>query len=236
MTGQKLLSVDNLQVYYGDSHILHGITLSVGEQERVCVLGRNGVGKTTLLRGLMGLTPPREGTVIFAQEDITSLNPWEIARRGISYVPQGRRVFPRLSVEENLQLGSTASNGVMHNLDRVFYLFPVLKDRRRQQGGTLSGGEQQMLAIARGLIAGPRLMLLDEPSEGLQPSLLQDLTEALEGITDELGISVLLVEQNLDLAFSVAQRGYVMEKGQMVAEGAVDVLCDDTVVCEYLTL
>lgn len=235
MIQDPVLSVDELHVYYGQSHILHGVNLTVAERELVCVLGRNGVGKTTLLRGLMRLTPPRRGDVRFMGEDIVHLKPSGIARRGISYVPQGRRIFPRLTVEENLHLGTVASDGVMHNGEQVFALFPVLKDRLGQQGGTLSGGEQQMLAIARGLVSNPRLMLLDEPSEGLQPSILQDLIRALKSVTKDLGISVLLVEQNLDLAFNVAERGYVMEKGQMVAEGGVDVLCDDAVVCEYLT-
>jgi urea ABC transporter ATP-binding protein UrtE len=233
-----LLSVDNLHVFYGQSHILQGVTLSVDEGEMVCVLGRNGVGKTTLLRGLMRLTPPRSGTVSFDGTDLARLAPHQIANQGIAYVPQGRHIFPDLTVEENLQLGAVTKPGDNKEPDTsvVFQVFPVLKERLRQRGGTLSGGEQQMLALARGLVAEPRLMLLDEPSEGLAPGLLQDMVVALRDINRTLGLSVLLVEQNLDVAFELAHRGYIMEKGRMVLEGAVETLRDDELIRQHLAL
>lgn len=231
-----ILSVEELHVFYGDSHILHGVTLSVGEREIVCVLGRNGVGKTTLLRGLMRLTSPRSGKVTFMDADISKLEPYQIAQLGISYVPQGREIFPDLTVRENLELGTITKANKGHVSEIVFDLFPVLKDRLRQKGGTLSGGEQQMLAVARGLVAEPRLMLLDEPSEGLQPSLLQGLVPTLKNINKELGVAILLVEQNLDVVFALADRGYIMEKGQIVSEGGTEELCDDALIRRHLAI
>lgn len=231
-----MLSIERLNVFYGDSHILHDVTLVVDQREIVCVLGRNGVGKTTLLRGLMRLTPPRSGKVTFIDVEISKLEPYQIAQLGISYVPQGRQIFPDLTVKENLELGAITRPKNRCFSESIFDVFPVLKDRLRQKGGTLSGGEQQMLAIARGLVAEPRLVLLDEPSEGLQPSLLWSLGAALKNVNKELGVAILMVEQNLDVAFALADRGYIMEKGQIVSEGGIEELQDEALIHRHLAI
>ena len=236
MTETTILLVEDLHVLYGQSHILQGVTVSVAEGEIVCVLGRNGVGKTTLLRGLMRLTPPRSGRVSFLAKDISRLKPHQIARLGVSYVPQGRQIFPDLTVKENLELGTVGRPSRSDETEMVFEIWPILKERLLQRGGTLSGGEQQMLAVARGLVAKPRLMLLDEPSEGLQPSLVPELVSTLRDVNESLGISILLVEQNLDMAFALASRGYIMEKGRMVVEGSVEDLGDDSIIRRHLAL
>jgi len=236
MSENPILLVEDLHVLYGPSRILQGVTISVGVGEVVCVLGRNGVGKTTLLRGLMRLTPPRSGRVDFMDQDISKMKPYQIARLGIGYVPQGRQIFPELTVSENLTLGAVGRPGRNPDTGLIFERFPILKERLSQKGGTLSGGEQQMLAVARGLIGEPRLMLLDEPSEGLQPSLVPELMSTLKEVNETLGISILLVEQNLDLAFGLASRGYIMEKGRMVVEGGVDELGQEEIIRRHLAV
>jgi branched-chain amino acid transport system ATP-binding protein len=212
-----MLDVEAVHTYYGESHILHGVSLAVRRGEAVALLGRNGVGKTTLIRSIVGFTPPRAGAVRLDGAPIHALPPHRIARRGIGLVPQGRRIFAPLSVVENLQLGARRAGG--WTAERVYEVFPRLRERRLQGGGTLSGGEQQMLAVARALMTNPRLLLLDEPSEGLAPLIVREIGRVLVRLKSE-GLSILLVEQNVPLALRVADRVYVMSKGQIVYQGA----------------
>ncbi|MCS7172243.1 MAG: ABC transporter ATP-binding protein [Armatimonadetes bacterium] len=212
-----MLAVEDIHTYYGESYVLQGLSLRVGEGQTVAILGRNGVGKTTLIRSLMGFTSPRRGRIRFRGEDITQKPSHEIVRKGIGLVPQGRRIFPSLTVEENLRV---AAHGTERGwtLERVYGLFPQLWERRRLRGNRLSGGEQQMLAIGRALMTNPFLLLMDEPSEGLAPRLVQELGRTLQALKAE-GLSILLVEQNLPLALRVADFVYVMSKGTVVFEG-----------------
>jgi branched-chain amino acid transport system ATP-binding protein len=210
-----MLEVDGIHTYYGESHVLHGVSLQVRPGEAVALLGRNGAGKTTAIRSIVGFTPPREGRVRFEGEAIERWPAYRIARRGLALVPQGRRIFSPLSVGENLLLGARAEGWT---LERVFALFPRLREREGQSGGTLSGGEQQMLAIARALLTNGRLLLLDEPSEGLAPIIVREIGRILVALKAER-LSLLLVEQNYHLALRVADRVYVMSKGQIVYEG-----------------
>ncbi|MEK7839264.1 MAG: ABC transporter ATP-binding protein [candidate division NC10 bacterium] len=210
-----MLEVDGIHTYNGESHILHGVSLRVAAGEAVALLGRNGAGKTTMIRSIVGFTPPREGRIVFEGESIQAWPPYRISRRGVALVPQGRRIFSPLSVRENLLLGARAAGWT---LERVFALFPRLRERAEQSGGTLSGGEQQMLAIGRALITNGRLLLLDEPSEGLAPLIVREIGAIVKGLKGER-LSILLVEQNYHLALRVADRVYVMNKGQIVYEG-----------------
>jgi branched-chain amino acid transport system ATP-binding protein len=210
-----MLEVDGIHTYYGDSHVLHGVSLRVAPGEAVALLGRNGAGKTTAIRSIVGFTPPRAGRVVFDGRAIERWPAHRIARRGIALVPQGRRIFSPLSVRENLLLGARADGWT---LERVFALFPRLRERLAQLGGTLSGGEQQMLAIGRALLTNGRLLLLDEPSEGLAPRIVREIGQILQALKAER-LSILLVEQNYHLALRVADRVYVMSKGQIVYEG-----------------
>ncbi|HET8532939.1 MAG TPA: ABC transporter ATP-binding protein [Methylomirabilota bacterium] len=210
-----MLDVEGIHTYYGDSHVLHGVSLRVGAGEAVAVLGRNGAGKTTAIRSIVGFTPPRAGRVVFEGQAIERWPAYRIARRGLAVVPQGRRIFAPLSVRENLLLGARAKG---FTLERVYTLFPRLREREQQSGGTLSGGEQQMLAIARALLTNSRLILLDEPSEGLAPLIVREIGRTLLALKAER-LSLLLVEQNYHLALRVADRVYVMSKGQIVWEG-----------------
>ena len=210
-----MLEVDGIHTYYGESHILHGVSLRVAAGEAVALLGRNGAGKTTMIRSIVGFTPPREGRIVFGGQPIQAWPPYRISRRGVALVPQGRRIFSPLSVRENLLLGARAAGWT---LERVFALFPRLRERAEQSGGTLSGGEQQMLAIGRALLTNGRLLLLDEPSEGLAPILVREIGRVVKGLKGER-LSILLVEQNYHLALRVADRVYVMNKGQIVYEG-----------------
>jgi branched-chain amino acid transport system ATP-binding protein len=220
-----LLSVEELHTYYGEAHILQGVSVEVGEGEVVTLIGRNGAGKTTTLRSIMGIAPPRRGHVRFRGDDVTHLGPHEIARRGIAWVPEERRVLPNLSVLENLRLGMLGG-GVRDGaglIDEVLAYFPRLRERIDSRGRFLSGGEQQMLAIARGLVARPGVMLIDEPTEGLAPILVQNLTEILAQI-NRRGTTILLVEQTLEVALALSHRLYVMDQGRIQFQGTPDEL------------
>ncbi|HEX5530985.1 MAG TPA: ABC transporter ATP-binding protein [Methylomirabilota bacterium] len=226
-----MLDVEAIHTYYGDSHVLHGVSLRVGAGEAVAVLGRNGAGKTTAIRSIAGFTPPRAGRVVFEGEAIERWPAYRIARRGLAVVPQGRRIFAPLSVRENLLLGARAQG---FTLERIYALFPRLREREEQSGGTLSGGEQQMLAIGRALLTNSRLILLDEPSEGLAPLIVREIGRILLALKAER-LSLLLVEQNYHLALRVADRVYVMSKGQIVWEGTPAGLeADEEVKRRYL--
>ena len=229
------LSVDGVDVSRGDVPVLHDITLHVAPGEAVCLLGRNGMGKTTLLRTVMGLTRASGGLISLEDREIHRLAPHAIARVGIGYVPQGRGIFSKLSVEENLLIGGQRGKDDAL-LDEMYELFPVLAERRRRSGATLSGGEQQMLAIARCLIRRPKLILLDEPTEGLQPSLVQRLAELMPTIRERFDVAYLLVEQNIDFAFSITDRGYVLEGGRIAVSGTATQLRDHPLIVEYLAV
>jgi branched-chain amino acid transport system ATP-binding protein len=208
-----MLNVEDIHTYYGDSYILQGLSLEMRAGEAVAVLGRNGVGKTTLVRSIIGLTPPRRGRISFKGADITRLPAYRIARLGIGLVPQGRRIFPSLSVRENLEVTARGKGGWTQQ--KILELFPNLAHRLRQLGGKLSGGEQQMLAAGRALVTNPQLMLLDEPSEGLAPLMVRELGRVIEALK-EAGTAVLLIEQQLRFATRHADRVYLMSKGRIV--------------------
>ncbi len=216
-----MLEVENLHVFYGEIHALKGVTLTVGKGEIVTLLGNNGAGKTTALKTLSGLLPARAGQVRLEGRTLLKVPPHEVVMRGIAHVPEGRRIFNRLTVLENLEMGAyaRADAGIEQDLERVFTTFPRLKERRAQVAGTLSGGEQQMLAIGRALMAAPRILLLDEPSMGLAPILVEQILETIQGINRQ-GTTILLVEQNAAMALSIAHRGYVLETGTIVLSGS----------------
>jgi len=220
----NVLEVESLHTAYGKSHILHGISFSVGEGEIVTLLGRNGAGKTTTLRSLMGLTRPREGSIRMFGTATTTWPPYRIAAAGVGYVPEGRRIFANLTVEENLKVPLERPGP--WTVDSVFGLFPRLRERRANRGRQLSGGEQEMLAIARSLMLNPRFLLLDEPSQGLAPMVVQELLGVIVGMRDR-GISVLLVEQNVRAAVAIADRSCVLDDGRMVFEGPADEFARD---------
>lgn len=219
-----MLSIKNLETSYGPVAVLKGISLEVAAGEVVALIGANGAGKTTTLMTLSGIVPRRSGSILFCGEEIGGLSPHQIVRRGICHVPEGRRIFPRLSVRENLEMGAylqTDSKTAREDLDYVFSLFPLLKERAPQRGGTLSGGEQQMLAIGRALMSRPRLLLLDEPSLGLSPLMVGKIFEMIKEISRQ-GKTILLVEQNAHAALTLADRGYVMETGEVVLSDQAD--------------
>ncbi|MGC9962120.1 MAG: ABC transporter ATP-binding protein [Acidimicrobiales bacterium] len=230
-----LLELSDIEVRYGAIRALKGVSLAVEEGEVVALLGANGAGKTTTLRTISGLLRPTAGDIRFDGQPITALPAHEIVALGISHVPEGRRIFPQMSVLENLQMGAYQRRGsVQEDLSRVFDLFPVLDERRKQDGGTLSGGEQQMLAIGRALMSRPRLLLLDEPSMGLAPKIVTKIFEIISDIREH-GTTVLLVEQNAAQALGLADRGYVLEVGTVVmADSAASLLRDDRVRAAYL--
>lgn len=223
-----MLSLRNVNTYYGYSHILHDLSIDVKEGEIVVLLGRNGVGKSTTMKTIMGVQAPRSGEVVFLGERIAGLPPHRIARKGISLIPEDRRVIPNLTVQENLRLGSLVrgrSKDLEGMLETVFGYFPRLKERLRQDGGKLSGGEQQMLTIARGLMAKPRLMLIDEPSEGLAPKIVHEIMEIIKKLQED-GVTILLVEQHAEAAMRLSSnlRAYIMEKGEIRLHGTLQEL------------
>lgn len=217
-----LLEVEHLRSGYHGDVICDDITLQIEPREIVCILGRNGVGKSTLLKTVLGLVSLQSGSVRFDDHDISHMSPDRIARLGIGYVPQGRQLFARLTVRDNLRLGAVARSGRLEEpSDTVLHYFPVLRERFEQSAGTLSGGEQQMAAVARALLSQPKLLLCDEPSEGLQPSIIDELARVLKAAAVDLGVAILLVEQNIRLATSLAARGYVIEGGRVVQSGGI---------------
>ena len=215
-----MLKVEKLNQYYGGSHILRNLDFEVPGGKVTALLGRNGVGKTTLLKTLMGVVPAATGEVRFGERDLTHARPYERARAGIGYVPQGREIFPRLTVEENLQMGLATQPRAASIPPRIFELFPVLKQMLRRRGGDLSGGQQQQLAIGRALAMGPRLLILDEPTEGIQPSIIKDIERAIRALASTGELAILLVEQYYDFARSLADQYLVMERGEIIARGA----------------
>ncbi len=223
-----MLAVEDLHVFYGGIHALKGVALEVEEGEIVALLGNNGAGKTTTLKSISGLVSPRRGRITLEGRPLSGVPPHEIVLRGIAHVPEGRRIFNRLTVLENLEMGAFLrdDDGVPADLDRVFELFPILRERLRQSAGTLSGGEQQMLAIGRALMASPRLLLLDEPSMGLSPVLVERIFETIAGINRQ-GTTILLVEQNAAMALAVAHRGYVLETGAIALRGTAAELAEN---------
>lgn len=229
---QLMLQASGLNVYYGESHILRDVDLSVPAGQMVCLIGRNGVGKTTLLKTIMGLLKPRTGTITLAGESITNKSPDKRAKLGIGYVPQGREIIPRLTVKENLLLGLEARpsgrKGNEEVPEEIFSLFPVLKSMLSRMGGDLSGGQQQQLAIARALMGKPKLLVLDEPTEGIQPSIILEIEAAVRRIVQSTGISVLLVEQHLHFVRQ-ADRYYAMQKGGIVASGVTSELSNEVI-------
>ncbi len=213
-----MLSVADIHTYYGKSYVLHGVSLEVQPGEIVALLGRNGVGKTTTLKSIMGLVPPRQGRVSFNGQELTALPAYRIGRLPLGYIPQGRRIFPELTVWENLRIGIAGGEPSPDSIDRIFRYFPILAERRRQLGGTLSGGEQQMLAIARTLIKRPTMLLMDEPSEGLAPLVVRTVKETIRALNQE-GLGILLAEQQVAMALDLAARVYIMENGVIVYAG-----------------
>ncbi|WP_431821643.1 urea ABC transporter ATP-binding subunit UrtE [Burkholderia sp. F1] len=214
-----MLKIDSLNQYYGGSHILRNVTLSADDGKLTVLLGRNGVGKTTLLRCLMGVVAAKSGTVAWRGATLGALPPYARVAAGLAYVPQGRDIFPRLTVEENLLVGAASRRAPSKVPDRIYDLFPVLKDMRARRGGDLSGGQQQQLAIGRALMSEPQLLILDEPTEGIQPSIIQDIGRTLRQLVDETKMTVLLVEQYYDFARSIADHYWVMSRGEIVAGG-----------------
>ena len=227
-----MLQVSNLNVYYGESHILRNVDLSVPAGQMICLIGRNGVGKTTLLKTIMGLLSPRTGDIVFAEQTVTKLSSDRRAKLGIGYVPQGREIIPRVSVKDNLLLGLEARpqgrKGNESIPDEIFELFPVLKTMLSRMGGDLSGGQQQQLAIARALMGKPRLLVLDEPTEGIQPSIILEIEAAVKRIIAATGVSVLLVEQHLHFVRQ-ADKYYAMQKGGIVASGSTQELSQEVI-------
>jgi len=225
----RVLEVDNIDVYYGELQALWGVSLHIDEGEFISLVGSNGAGKTTTLRTISGLLTPRRGKIIFAGKDVTGWPPHRIAQEGLAHIPEGRQLFPRLTVLENLKMGAytpRARERFDETLEFVFTLFPRLKERRDQIAGTMSGGERQMLAIARGLMLRPKLLMLDEPSLGLAPKLVQRVMDTLRRLHEE-GLTILLVEQNVRYALELADRGYVLETGRVVMEGGGKELLED---------
>ncbi len=232
-----MLALQNLEVGYGESMVVRRIQIQVKKNQVVCIMGRNGVGKTTLLKAIMGLLPSKSGKITYNEHDITKKSPSYRAKRGIGYVPQGREIFPKLTVYENLLIGLEASGGLKHNSIReeIYEYFPILKEFRKRNGGDLSGGQQQQLAIARALVSNPSFLLLDEPTEGIQPNIVSDIQNVIRDIKEKGNTSMILVEQNLDYAKSVADYIYVIDHGSVVYEGTVEEIKDEEVY-RYLSI
>ncbi len=233
-----MLRLEGIKTFYGNIQAIKGISLEVNEGEVVCLIGANGAGKSTTLMSISAIVPPREGEIYFNDEPISRLAPDEIVKMGIVQVPEGRHIFPGLTVQENLDMGALLrrdKEAIGKDLDYVFELFPILKDRKSQAGGTLSGGEQQMLAISRALMASPKLLLMDEPSLGLAPLLVQQIFEIIRKVNTESGTTIFLVEQNANLALKIADRGYVMETGRItLTDTAANLLENEDVRRAYL--
>ncbi len=231
-----MLTAEDIHTYYGESHVLQGVSLSVVQGQVVALLGRNGVGKTTLIRSLIGFTPPRQGRVVFKGTDITRLPPFRAVALGMGLVPQGRRIFPSLTVQENLLVAAKGNGKGGWNLERVFALFPRLGERASHPGNKLSGGEQQMLAIGRALMTNPSLLLMDEPTEGLAPLLVQEVGKALATLKGE-GLAILLVEQSLPFALRVADHAHVLSRGRIVySSSPAELLTNEEVKSRFLGL
>lgn len=231
-----MLKIENVNQHYGQSHILWDLSMEVREGTCGCLIGRNGVGKTTLLKCITGLLPITNGQILFNGKDFSKLTPETRARAGIGYVPQGREIFPQLTVEENLKISLGArKDGVSQVPDHIYELFPVLLEMRHRRGGDLSGGQQQQLAIGRALGLDPKLLILDEPTEGIQPNIVRDIGNVIRKLNREMGITVLLVEQKLPFARRVADDFFIMEKGHTQASGAIAELNDD-LVSRYLSV
>ena len=230
----SILAIEDLHVAYGQSEVLHGLSLAVAKNEIVALMGRNGMGKTTLMKALIGLIPTRRGAVRVADKEIATLKSYERVAHGVAYVPQGRMVFSSMTVEENIETG-LGKSGKSSILEDIYTLFPVLKEMRKRRGGNLSGGQQQQLAIARALASEPKVLLLDEPTEGIQPSIIREMARTLRRIRDERGLSILVSEQVLSFALDVADRVAVIENGEIVHNDArADI--DEAKVARYLSV
>jgi len=231
-----MLKVNDIHTFYGESHILHGVDLEVLEGEVVCLLGRNGAGKTTTLRSIMGLTPARQGSILLSGTDITQKRPYEIGRMGVAWVPEERRIFSTLTVIENLKIAERKGVNGKWGLETIFAIFTQLAERKDNRGNQLSGGEQQMLAVARALMGNPHLILLDEPTEGLAPLIVESVIQVIQKIKDE-GVTILLVEQNVEASLRVAHRHYILEQGKIVAHiNNEDLKKDRTLREKYLSI
>lgn len=231
-----MLEIENVHAYYGESHVLHGVSLSVSKGEVVCLLGRNGAGKTTTILTVMGYMHPREGRIRHNGRDISALPPYAVSRLGIGFVPQERGIFPSLTVRENLTVFARGVGKPAWTLDRIFGLFPNLKAREGNLGFQLSGGEQQMLSIARALMLNPEALVLDEPSEGLAPLIVNEIVQVIRGLKGE-GLAILLVEQNLHTAFAVGDRHHIMNKGEICFTGSSsEIESNETVLRNYLSV
>jgi len=232
-----MLELENITASYATTPILRDVDLSVEEGEIVGVMGKNGVGKTTLMKTVIGLLEPTKGTITYDGVDVTDATADERARAGIGYIPQGRDVFPKLTVEQNIRMGETVNADSSETLyDQVYNYFPILEERASQKAGTLSGGQQQMLAIGRALVSNPDLLLLDEPSEGIQPSIVDQISQDMQTINDDLGTTILFVEQNLGVIREMADRCYAMERGTVVDELGPSTIADEDAIAEYLAV